>query len=129
MAFGDAPVVSPEEEWRARLAAGELSFQRCADCSAAVFYPRMVCPGCGSDGLLFETSRGAGSVYSTTTVHGRSGDRNVVLVDVDEGFRMMSTVRGIPSARVNIGQRVRFEVADDGDAPLAVFVPCEGGLR
>ena len=41
---------------------------------------------------------------------------DVVLVDLDEGFRMMSTVRGAAA----IGDRVR--VAFDGEVP--VFEPC-----
>lgn len=125
MTTSEITVTAPQGEWRDRLAAGELPFQRCADCASAIFYPRVLCPACGSDRIGFEASAGIGTVYSTTTVHGRDGDHNVVLVDLDEDFRMMSTVRGIAPEQVTIGLRVRFEVAQHDGAPLAVFVPCE----
>jgi uncharacterized protein len=119
--------VSPQTEYRRRLAEGELSYQRCAQCGAAVFYPRVVCPSCGSTELRFMASAGLGTVYSTTTVTDREGARVVVLVDLDEGFRMLSTVRGVPAGQVAIGQRVSFKPAEGEDGPLAVFVPAETG--
>jgi uncharacterized protein len=119
--------VSPQTEYHRRLAEGELSYQRCAQCGAAVFYPRVVCPSCGSTELRFKASAGLGTVYSTTTVTDREGVRVVVLVNLDEGFRMLSTVRGVPAEQVAIGQRVSFEPAEGEDGPLAVFVPAEMG--
>ena len=57
-------------------------------------------------------------------MHSRNRDpRNVVLVDLDEGFRMMSRVEGVPAEEVEIGARVRFEVRPgEEDEPVAVFV-------
>jgi uncharacterized protein len=57
-------------------------------------------------------------------VYRREGDPyNVVLVDLEEGFRMMSRVQGVPAEEVEVGARVtlRLEPADDG--PIPVFVP------
>ena len=67
----------------------------------------MTCPACGSRRLLAERSAGLGAVYSTTTLHEREGERNIALVDLDEGFRMMSTVVGVAPGDVRIGMRVR----------------------
>lgn len=116
---------SPALGYRAGLEAGELRFQRCGGCGLAVFYPRVACPGCGGEDLSWERSAGLGAVYSTTALAVRDGDpRNVVLVDLDEGFRMMSRVDGVAATDVTIGARVRFEVADAGDDGLiAVFRP------
>jgi uncharacterized OB-fold protein len=115
---------APATTYRRHLEDGRLAYQRCADCSAAVFYPRTLCPGCGSGALEWRESAGRGKVYATTAVHGRNRDpRNVVLVDLDEGFRMMSRVEGVPAEEVEVGARVRFEVSrGDEDEPLAVFV-------
>jgi uncharacterized protein len=114
--------LAPAITFRRYLENGKLGYQRCADCSAAVFYPRVLCPVCGSGALEWRESAGRGTVYATTAVHSRNRDpRNVVLVDLDEGFRMMSQVEGVPAEEVEIGTRVRFEVRQ-GDEPVAVFV-------
>jgi uncharacterized protein len=84
----------------------------------------VLCPVCGSGALDWRESGGRGTVYATTAVHSRDRDpRNVVLVDLDEGFRTMSRVEGIPAEEVKIGVRVRFEVrrGEEGE-PVAVFV-------
>jgi uncharacterized OB-fold protein len=59
-------------------------------------------------------------VYAVTTVHprGNSDAYNIVLVDLDVGFRMMSSVIG--DGPVVIGARVEVrwrEAEDDEDAP------------
>jgi uncharacterized OB-fold protein len=79
-----------------------LHFQRCAACGAAVHPPRPMCPVCGSVELRFEESAGRGTVYSATTVHTREGSYDVSLVDLDEGYRVMTTVDdgGVVGARV-----------------------------
>src|SRR5215212_6676215 len=118
MASAEAPGVI----YRRHLQNGKLGYQRCADCSAAVFYPRVLCPFCGSEALEWRESVGRGTVYATTAVHSRNRDpRSVVLVDLDEGFRMMSRVERLPAEEIEIGTRVRFEVRQ-GDEPVAVFV-------
>jgi uncharacterized OB-fold protein len=66
----------------------------------------------------WRVSTGNGTVHATTTVHPRDGEPyDVSLVDLDEGFRMMSTV--ISPRPPAIGDRVR--VRWDGDRP--VFAP------
>jgi uncharacterized OB-fold protein len=119
-----ASVEAPVAAYRRHLENGKLAYQRCADCSAAVFYPRVLCPVCGSGALEWRESAGRGTVYATTAVHSRDRDpRNVALVDLDEGFRMMSRVEGVPAEEVEIGARVSFEVRHrDEDEPVAVFV-------
>ncbi len=102
----DRIVTSPATAYAEGLAAGLLRYQRCAGCGDAVFYPRVVCPHCGSDRLEWADSAGSGTVYSTTMTRSRSGDYNVALIDLDEGFRMMCTVRDELDREVRIGDRV-----------------------
>ncbi len=102
------------------LEAGELRYQHCPSCDAAVFYPRVLCPSCGSDSLQWKVSSGIGTVYSMTVVRASEGPRYVSLIDLDEGFRMMSRVEPDPAA-ASIGDRVRFSVNRDGDRAVAVF--------
>jgi uncharacterized protein len=89
------------------------AYQRCEDCGSAIHPRRVLCPACGSRRLADERASGHGVVYSTTTVHAREGPYNVVLVDLDEGIRVMSEVVGIAPDDVRIGMRVRAR--DDGD--------------
>ena len=97
-------------------------FQRCNDCGAAIFPVRVSCPACGSLRLAAAVSAGRGVVYSTTTVMRREGVHDVSLVDLDEGFRMMSEVVGIDPDEVRIGVRVRAR--EDADGRL-VFDPSD----
>lgn len=74
------------------------------------------------DGLQWRVSAGQGTVYAATVAHprGDSDPYNIVLVDLDEGFRMMSAVVGAEGGPVVIGARV--EVAwREGDPPVPVF--------
>ena len=47
---------------------------------------------------------------------------NVALVDLEEGFRMMSRVEGVPAEEVEVGMRVTLRVDWEGDDPAPVFV-------
>ncbi len=118
---------SPLATWRAHLRAGELAFQVDESSGSPVFYPRVVGPGTGST-LRWQVSQGLGTVYATTAISSRDqGTYNVALVDMDEGFRLMSRVESIPAEQVRIGQRVRVRVhhpAGD-EAPYPVFDPVE----
>jgi uncharacterized protein len=126
----DAATGAPAEVYRRYLEGGTLGFQRCRDCTSAVFYPRVLCPACGSTSLQWRTSGGRGVVYATTAVYRRDDEPyNVALVDLEEGFRMMSRVEGVPAEEVGVGLRVRFEVREEDDGPVVVFVPAEPGAE
>jgi uncharacterized protein len=117
---------APAAVYRRLLESGTLGFQRCAGCGATIFYPRVLCPVCGGTSLVWQTSAGRGTVYATTAVHYRDAEpHNVVLVDLEEGFRMMSRVEGVPAREVRVGMRVSFETRRENDGPVAVFVPEE----
>lgn len=89
------------------------AYQRCEDCGSAIHPRRVACPVCGSRRLADARSAGRGVVYSTTTVHAREGSHNIVLVDLDEGFRVMGEVVGIEPDEVRIAMGVR--AGDDGE--------------
>ena len=110
---------APHARYLEGLEVAELRFQRCDDCSAAVFPPRVLCDQCGSTNLHGEISAGLGTVYSATAVTQRDQPSySVCLVDLDEGFRMMSSVVDVAAETVGIGMRVaaRFEPVADADA-------------
>jgi uncharacterized OB-fold protein len=120
---------SPLTTYIEHLEKDELGYQFSPEADAAVFYPRVFCPFTGSNRLEWRVSTGLGTVHATTVVYPQKGDPyNVALIDIDEGFRMMSRVEDIPPLDVRIGMRVRFRVhqAEGDEPPYPVFVPTEG---
>jgi uncharacterized OB-fold protein len=119
-----AAVGAPAEVYRSYLKKGKLGFQRCRGCRSAIFYPRVLCPACGSASFAWEESGGGGTVYATTAVYHRDREpHNVALVDLEEGFRMMSRIEGVPVEEVEVGMEVAFAVREEDGEPAAVFVP------
>jgi uncharacterized protein len=119
---------SPLGVYLEHMAKGELAYQFSPGANAAVFYPRAICPLTGSDNLLWRISKGMGTVYATTVVTPQRGEPyNVALIDIDEGFRMMSRVEDIAPLDVRIGMRVKFRVhaAEGDEPPYPVFTPVE----
>ena len=109
---------------------GVIHLQHCTACNRQNFYPRTLCPHCGSTHLQWRPIDGGGVVYSTTTVRQkpeRGGDYNVSLVDLKEGARMMSRVEGVAPLDVRIGMAVKAAIAEVNGAPLIVFRPLEQG--
>lgn len=103
---------------------GSLAFQVVASTGEAVFYPRVAQPGSGATDLEWRTSSGHGTVYAVTTVRPRGGEpHNVSMIELDEGFRLMSTVVGVDPEDVAIGQRVKVAMQPLGEPaqPLPVF--------
>ena len=101
---------SPRTTFEEHCARGELVYQVGVD-GVPVFPPRV-------GPVQWRISAGRGVVYATTTVRPRNGEpHDVSLIDLDEGFRMMSRVE---APDVRIGRRV--EVRFDGEA-VPYFVP------
>jgi len=108
----------------------ELRYQVCNACGGVVFYTRRHCPHCMSFDLRWETSKGEGTVYSFTVIRqiGHPAFRAmapyvVALIDLDEGFRMLSNVVGVDVSQVKIGERVRVTWEDYDEVSLPLFTP------
>jgi hypothetical protein len=123
---------SPLATYLSHLKRGELGYQFSPSLGHAVFYPRVIAPKTGAADLEWRVSKGFGTVHATTVVHPQQGEPyNVCLVDVDEGFRMMSRIEDIAPSEVTIGMRVKFRVREpEGDEdPYPVFTPVEGSVE
>lgn len=110
---------------------GDLVYQRCEGCGARLGYPRVVCPVCFGVELEIVTASGGGVVHSFTTLH-RPGKPafaddvpyTIVLVDLDEGVRVIANLVTDDQDSVSIGMRVRVifdRVTEDFTLPR--FVP------
>lgn len=96
----------------AAAARGEFILQRCS-AGHAILYPRLVCPVCHDDQREWEQTSGAVEVVSHAPVHrpprrsfGRSRLCLVVLVRLDEGPPLMTTLERVAIEDARIGQRV-----------------------
>jgi len=119
--------VSPLVEYKNFCKQGKLAYQFFPDSGSVIFHPRILDPKSGSDNFEWKFSKGLGTVYASTTVH-RKKDHiyNVSLIDVDEGFRMMSRIEDIESDLVKPGMRVRMRMAtNEAGESYPVFIPLE----
>ena len=117
---------SPLGTYIEHLKKGELAYQVCKDSNKPFFYPRVIAPETGSTNIEWRVSKGLGTVYTTTAVHYKGEPPlNVAMIDMDEGYRLMSRVDGIDAMDVKIGMRVKFKVipGDEKTLPFPVFTP------
>ncbi|AQY65676.1 MULTISPECIES: Zn-ribbon domain-containing OB-fold protein [Pseudomonas] len=116
---------APYQRYLEGLARDALVYQHCSGCQRAVFYLRPCCPACGSVQLVLRDSQRLGTLYSSSVIYDKEQNYNLVLVDLDEGFRMMSTV--VNCEAPSIGARVKARVEKlAGQEPRVVFELIEG---
>ena len=122
----DLKTQSPNAIYTEHCKRGELAYQVDLDTGKAIFFPRVLAPGTGGTRLEWRVSKGLGTVYATTAVANRNApSHNVALIDLDDGFRMMSRVEDIDAMAVTIGMRVQLRMAPaEGDQPpYPAFIP------
>jgi hypothetical protein len=117
--------VQPDVEYKAHLQKGRFALQRSRSTGRYVFYPRVAEPGTGNQDLEWVDASGLGTVYAVTVIYPKppNAPYDVVLVDLDEGPRLMSRVDGIAAEGVRIGMRVKARIASAGDEAFVVFDP------
>lgn len=75
----------------------------CPACDQSFFTPQIACPRCLSTEWEYRESDGRGTVYSATVVHrapypGFTSPYHVAIVDLDEGWQMLSNVVGVAAS-------------------------------
>ena len=87
----------------------EIRYQACVACGAAQTLARYACRACSRTELQWRTARGAGRVYSVTTVARAPSEEfralapyTLAIVELEEGPRLM----GHAAPGVRIGDRV-----------------------
>jgi uncharacterized OB-fold protein len=112
---------------------GRLVGQRCAACGRLRHPPRPMCPECRSLDVEVVELSGRGVVYSYALLHHPQHPAFeypvlAVLIDLDEGIRIVSNVVGVEPDQVRIGLPVQVEfVSTDGDHRVPVFRPVDVG--
>ena len=113
---------------------GKLLYQVDSETGDVVFPPRLINPKTGGNKLEWRESKGEGTLYTFSVVRQNRmpgfadmGAYSVAYVDMDEGFRVYSTVVGVenPLEDIKIGMRLKvdFEKQDEGEYPVPVFKP------
>lgn len=138
MTAGPVPRPTPETEpfWTSTRER-RMSIQHCLACAAAVFYPRSICPTCGSTDLEWRPVSGRATLASYV-INRRPlpsfevESQIVALVELEEGVRMMTNVVGVEHApgALHLGMRLDLDYEERGDQVLPVFRPApEGASR
>jgi uncharacterized OB-fold protein len=95
----------------------ELVFQRCKECGTWRHPPRPVCPKCRSFEKEWALSTGKGTVYSWVTYQesphpGFKAPYSVVLLEMEEGVRLVSNMVDIKPEEISIGMPVEVVFED-----------------
>ncbi len=103
----------------------ELAIQQCASCGNWINHPLPMCPSCHSQESKWVPVSGKGSIYSWVTYTESPNPafpspHTVVLVELEEGPRLISNVVGIEPDELEIGLPVSV-VYEDLDDALTVF--------
>ena len=110
---------------------GRLTIQQCTSCNKHVFYPRMVCPHCAADSLVWVEASGKGTVYSYTVVEANAPSAFladmpfvIAVIRLEEGVQMLSNVIGCAphTVKCDMPVQVTFEKLD-GEFTLPKFKP------
>jgi uncharacterized OB-fold protein len=128
-----APTIDSAPFWEA-CKRDTLLLQHCGECGLRFFYARRLCPGCGSQQLAWEASAGSGTVFSYSEVQvsffGPEWDSElpytVVLIDLDEGPRMLSRLVGNDRTTVRTGDRVNVVFVEVEQQKLPFFELARG---
>lgn len=130
------PVPTPEtQEFWDHCNRDELWLQRCRRCESHYYFPRPVCPSCGTTDVVWTRVSGRASLYSYV-INARPApgfeDRvpyAIAVVELEEGPRMMTNIVGIDNTPENLVLDMALEVAfeDRGGQRVPVFAPTERG--
>lgn len=121
-----APDADSAELWRG-LREGVLLLQHCADCGHVQYYQQAICRQCGGEHLAHRPASGRGKVHSFSVVHRAPGPAfkadvpyAVLLIDLEEGPRMISTYAGGKPEEVTFDMDVVLvceKISDDVTLP------------
>ena len=119
-----APEPNPETQafWDAA-AEGRFLIKRCTSCAEPHWYPRAICPFCGSDKTEWQESPGEGVIY-TYTIMRRSptGPFTLGYVTLDEGPAVYTNFVDCDFEQLKIGARVKVVFKEtEGDGPPLPF--------
>lgn len=97
-------------------AEGKLLLRTCDSCGKAHWYPRAVCPLCGSTELHWTQASGRGKIYAFSPARRAAPTYTLAYVTLDEGPAVMTNIVNAEPESLQIDQpvQVTFRAADEG---------------
>ena len=120
-----APQPNPETKafWDGA-AQGKLLLKKCQACGQLHYYPRAICPFCGSDRTEWQQASGRGTIYSWSVMRRADVPYAIAYVTLEEGVTMMTNIVDCDLDGIRIGQRVRVVFKPtEGGPPVPAFTP------
>jgi uncharacterized OB-fold protein len=95
---------------------GQLLLNTCDDCKRPHWYPRAVCPLCGSTRLTWRAASGRGTLYAFSTARRATPPYTLAYVQLDEGPTLMTNIVDCTPESLRIGMpvTVTFQRSDEG---------------
>ena len=97
----------------------------CNSCKEPHYYPRTLCPHCGSNDTTWVESKGLGEIYSYTVMRrGVEVPFAMAYVKLNEGISVLTHLTNCDFDAIKIGQKVKvvFQETQDG-AKTHLFEP------
>ncbi|MAE96760.1 MAG: hypothetical protein CL910_19095 [Deltaproteobacteria bacterium] len=122
-----APRGHDNSAWWAEVDAGKIPIQTCNQCGELFHPPRPMCGKCGAMDMGYVTSSGKGTIHTFTVIHhpqfpGYDFPILAVLVDLEEGTRLMSNMVDCKPEDLHVGMAVQGSVEEGEDGmKLPVF--------
>jgi uncharacterized OB-fold protein len=120
-----SPIVSTETQtfWSAARD-GRFVVPTCTACGKAHWYPRAVCPFCGSETIDWRAASGQGSIYTFSVMRRAKEPYAIAYVTLAEGPTMMTNIVDcdFDALRVGLPVAVVFKATEDGP-PVPMFKP------
>jgi uncharacterized OB-fold protein len=104
--------------------AGRLMYGSCIACGEPHYYPRSICPFCGSDRTQLKEASGRGTIYTYTVMRRAPVPYAIAFVTLAEGPTLMTNIVGCDLDALRVGQPVKLVFRPtEGGPPLPMFTP------
>lgn len=114
-----APLDGLDGYWKAA-AEDELAIGKCKSCAKPYFYPRPLCPLCGSASTELVTASGRGRVHSFSIVRNAKRPTATAIVELEEGPRVTTALVDCDVFELRIDDAVEVSFQRVEEAPPAL---------
>jgi uncharacterized OB-fold protein len=121
---------TPSRYWREIPQRYRLEAQKCKNCGAVLFPPRLICPECKSRDFEDTKLAEKGKVLTYTIIrvpphqYVDQAPFAVGIVELDDGVKLTGQIVDCDFEDLNIGQRVKIEfrkICDEGESSIICY--------
>jgi uncharacterized protein len=104
---------------------GRFLVRGCNSCGKVHWFPRTICPICGSSDTEWKEGSGRGKIYTFTEMHRAKEQYILAYVELEEGPRALTNIVDCAFGEAQIGQDVEvvFVPTAEGAPPVPCFRP------